>query len=67
MRDPMEAAPGDVTGIEDDLRRELLDAHTTGAIREIKAQMSELVSQRQRGKAPGQTPSPVRGRDMLEW
>lgn len=46
LRDPMEAALGDVMGIEDDLRRELLDAHTTGAIREIKAQMSELVSQR---------------------
>jgi hypothetical protein len=46
IRDSMEAALGDVRGIEDDYRRGLLEAHITGAIREIDAQISELVSQR---------------------
>ncbi len=45
IRYSMEAALGDVGGIEDDYRRELLEAHITGALREINAQVSELVSQ----------------------
>lgn len=45
IRDSMEAALGDVGGIEDDYRRGLLEAHITGALREINAQVSELVSQ----------------------
>ena len=44
IRDSMEAALGDVRGIEDDYRRGLLEAHLRGAIREINAQISELVS-----------------------
>ena len=49
IRDSMEAALGDVRGIEDDYRRGLLEAHLRGAIREINAQISELVSSHQRG------------------
>jgi hypothetical protein len=45
IRYSMEAALGDVEGIEDDYRRGLLEAHITGALREINAQVSELVSQ----------------------
>ena len=48
VRDSMEAALGHVRGIEDDYRRGLLEAHIRGAIREINAQISELVSQRRR-------------------
>ena len=33
IRDAMEAALGDVRGIEDDYRRGLLEAHLRGAIR----------------------------------
>ena len=40
---------GDVRGIEDDYRRGLLEAHLRGAIREMNAQISELVSSRKRG------------------
>ena len=42
--DSMEEALGYVSGIEDDYRRGLLDAHLRGAIREIDAQITELVS-----------------------
>jgi hypothetical protein len=44
VRDSMEAALGHVRGIEDDYRRELLEAHIKGAMREINAQITELVS-----------------------
>jgi hypothetical protein len=47
IRDSMEEALGDIKGIEDDYRRGLLEAHIRGAIREINAQITELVSQRQ--------------------
>ena len=48
IRDSMEGALGDVKGIEDDYRRGLLEAHISGAIREINAQITELVSSRQK-------------------
>ena len=44
IRDSMEKALGDVRGIEDDYRRGLLEAHIRGAIRELNAQITELVS-----------------------
>jgi hypothetical protein len=44
VRDSMEEALGYIGGIEDDYRRGLLEAHIRGAIREINAQISELVS-----------------------
>ena len=44
IRDSMEVALDDIRGIEDDYRRGLLEAHITGAIREINAQIAELVS-----------------------
>jgi hypothetical protein len=44
IRDSIEEALGDVRGIEDDYRRGLLEAHIRGAIREINAQITELVS-----------------------
>jgi hypothetical protein len=44
IRDSMEEALGQVTGIEDDYRRGLLEAHLKGAIREINAQIHKLVS-----------------------
>ena len=47
IRDSMEEALDDIRGIEDDYRRGLLEAHIRGAIREINAQITELVSQRQ--------------------
>jgi CO/xanthine dehydrogenase FAD-binding subunit len=47
IRDSMEEALGDIKGIEDDYRRGLLEAHIRGAIREINAQISELVSSHQ--------------------
>ncbi len=46
VRDSMEEALGYVRGIEDDNRRGLLEAHIRGAIREINAQITELVSSR---------------------
>ena len=46
VRDFMEAALGQVTGIEDDFRRGLLEAHIRGALREINEQITELVSSR---------------------
>ena len=46
VRDSMEAALGFVRGIEDDYRRELLEAHIRGALREIDEQITELVSSR---------------------
>ena len=46
IRDSMEAALGDVGGIEDDYRRGLLEAHIRGALREIDEQITELVSSR---------------------
>ena len=49
IRDSMEAALVDVRGIEDDYRRGLLEAHLRGAIREINAQISELVSSQKGG------------------
>jgi hypothetical protein len=48
VRDSMEAALGYTRGIEDDYRRELLEAHIKGAIREVNEQITELVSQRRR-------------------
>ena len=48
IRDSMEEALGHVRGIEDDYRRGLLEAHITGALREINEQITELVSQRRR-------------------
>jgi hypothetical protein len=47
VRDSMEEALGYVSGIEDDYRRGLLEAHIRGAIREINAQITELVSSHQ--------------------
>jgi hypothetical protein len=44
IRDSMEKAMGQVTGIEDDYRRGLLEAHIRGALREINEQITELVS-----------------------
>ena len=44
VRDSMEEALEDIRGIEDDYRRGLLEAHIKGAIGEINAQISELVS-----------------------
>ena len=44
IRDSMEKALGDVRGIEDEYRRGMLEAHIRGAIREINAQITELVS-----------------------
>ena len=46
IRDSMEEALADVKGIEDDCRRGLLEAHIRGAIREINAQITELVASR---------------------
>jgi uncharacterized protein Yka (UPF0111/DUF47 family) len=46
VRDSMEEALGYVSGIEDDYRRGLLEAHIKGAIREITEQIAELVSSR---------------------
>ena len=48
VRDSMEEALGDVRGIEDDYRRGLLEAHIKGALREIDAQITELVSSRKK-------------------
>jgi hypothetical protein len=44
VRDRMEEALSYVSGIEDDYRRGLLEVHIRGAIREINAQITELVS-----------------------
>jgi hypothetical protein len=48
VRDSMEEALGYIKGIEDDYRRGLLEAHIRGAIREINAQITELVSSRKK-------------------
>jgi hypothetical protein len=40
VRDSVEEALGNVSGIEDDYRRGLLEAHIKGAIREITEPMS---------------------------
>ena len=48
VRDSMEAALGYTRGIEDDYRRGLLEAHIKGAMREVNAQITELVSSRKR-------------------
>jgi hypothetical protein len=48
IRDSMEKALGQVTGLEDDYRRGLLEAHIKGALREINEQITELVSSRKR-------------------
>ncbi len=48
IRDSMEEALAYVSGIEDDYRRGLLEAHIKGAIREVSEQVTELVSQRRR-------------------
>jgi hypothetical protein len=48
IRDSMEEALGYVTGIEDDFRRGLLEAHIRGALREINEQITELVARRMR-------------------
>ena len=47
IRDSMEEALDDIRGIEDDYRRGLLEAHIRDAIREINAQITEPVLQRQ--------------------
>ncbi len=44
IRECMEEALAYVSGIEDDYRRGLLEAHIRGALREINAQITELVS-----------------------
>ena len=44
IRNCMEEALANVSGIEDDYRRGLLEAHIRGALREINAQITELVS-----------------------
>jgi hypothetical protein len=49
VRDSMEEALAYVSGIEDDYRRGLLEAHIKGAIREVNEQVTELVSQGRRG------------------
>jgi hypothetical protein len=46
VRDSMEEALGYVSGIEDDYRRGMLEAHIKGAIRETTEQINELVSSR---------------------
>ena len=46
VRDSMEEALRYVSGIEDDYRRGLLEAHIKGAIREVTEQITELVSSR---------------------
>ncbi len=48
VRDSMEEALAYVSGIEDDYRRGLLEAHIKGALREVSEQVTELVSQRGR-------------------
>jgi len=48
IRDSMEAGSGYSRGIEDDYRRGLLEARIKGAIREINAQITELVSSHKR-------------------
>jgi hypothetical protein len=47
IRDSIEEVLDDIKGIEDDYRRGLLEAHIRGAIREINAQITELVSSHQ--------------------
>jgi hypothetical protein len=44
IHESMEEALGHVRAIEDDYRRGSLEAHVSGAIREISAQRAELVS-----------------------
>lgn len=44
IRNCVEEALGHVRGIEDDYRRGSLEAHVRGAIREISAQRTELMS-----------------------
>jgi hypothetical protein len=46
IRDSMEEALAYVSGIEDEYRRGLLEAHIKGALREISEQVAELVSSR---------------------
>ena len=46
IRDSMEEALSYVSGIEDEYRRGLLEAHIKGALREISEQVAELVSSR---------------------
>lgn len=48
VRDSMEEALAYVSGIEDEYRRGLLEAHIKGALREVSEQVTELVSQRGR-------------------
>ncbi len=49
VRDAMEEALAYVSGIEDEYRRGLLEAHIKGALREVNEQVTELVSQGRRG------------------
>jgi hypothetical protein len=44
-RDSMEEALAYVSGIEDNYRRGLLEAHIKGALSEVSKQVTELVSQ----------------------
>jgi hypothetical protein len=46
VRNSLEEALSYVSGIEDDYRRGMLEAHIKGAIREITEQINELVSSR---------------------
>ena len=46
VRDAMEEALGHARGIEEDYRRELLEAHIRGALREVNEQIAELASPR---------------------
>jgi hypothetical protein len=49
----MEEALGHFGGIEDECRRGLLGTHLRGALREINAQIAELMSQALRIQAQG--------------
>ena len=51
--DSIEEASGYVRGIEDDYRRGLLEAHRTGALREVNEQITELVSSVEDSRGPG--------------
>ena len=65
IRDSMEEALDDIKGIEDDYRRGLLEAHVRGAIREINAQITELVSSHEEMVGDWGEPQRHQGRWML--
>ena len=63
--DSMEEALDYIKGIEDDYRRGLLEAHLRGAIREINAQIAELVSSHSEMVEDWGEPQRHQGRWML--